>query len=59
MTFRGFTTVTFFTDDMPAARAWYTRVFELEPYFVRDGAAQRSVRRRLHGSRIGSAGGQA
>ncbi|MBL7259562.1 VOC family protein [Paractinoplanes lichenicola] len=35
---RGFTTVTFFADDLDAAREWYTRVFELEPYFVRDGA---------------------
>ena len=35
---RGFTTVTFFADDLDAARAWYTRVFEREPYFIRDGA---------------------
>ncbi|MBG0562280.1 VOC family protein [Actinoplanes sp. NEAU-A11] len=35
---RGFTTVTFFTDDMEAAKAWYTEVFELEPYFNRDNA---------------------
>jgi predicted enzyme related to lactoylglutathione lyase len=33
---RGFTTVTFFADDMAAARAWYTTVFGAEPYFVRD-----------------------
>ncbi|MBB2946725.1 putative enzyme related to lactoylglutathione lyase [Actinoplanes lutulentus] len=38
MTLRGFTTVTFFADDLDAARAWYTGVFESEPYFVRDGA---------------------
>ncbi|WP_433831402.1 VOC family protein [Actinoplanes sp. CA-015351] len=38
MTLRGLTTVTFFADDLDAARAWYTGVFELEPYFVRDGA---------------------
>ena len=37
-TLRGLTTVTFFTDDMPAARAWYSRVFDLEPYFVREAA---------------------
>ncbi|MEU8242378.1 VOC family protein [Actinoplanes missouriensis] len=37
-TLRGFTTVTFFADDLDAARAWYTSVFEQEPYFVRDGA---------------------
>jgi predicted enzyme related to lactoylglutathione lyase len=35
---RGFTTVTVFATDMAAARAWYTRVFELEPYFDRGGA---------------------
>ncbi|GIE83213.1 glyoxalase [Actinoplanes philippinensis] len=35
---RGLTTVTFLADDMAAARAWYTAVFEAEPYFVRDGA---------------------
>ncbi|MDR6317666.1 VOC family protein [Actinoplanes couchii] len=34
---RGFTTVTFFADDLDAARAWYTTVFGIEPYFVRDG----------------------
>ncbi|WP_229073407.1 VOC family protein [Actinoplanes sp. DH11] len=35
---RGLTTVTFFADDLAAARHWYTEVFGLEPYFVRDGA---------------------
>ncbi|WP_250034688.1 VOC family protein [Paractinoplanes maris] len=35
---RGLTTVTLFADDLDAARAWYTEVFEVEPYFVRDGA---------------------
>ncbi|GAA4606355.1 putative enzyme related to lactoylglutathione lyase [Actinoplanes octamycinicus] len=35
---RGFTTVTFFADDLDRARAWYTTVFEAEPYFVREGA---------------------
>ncbi|MBM2614272.1 VOC family protein [Actinoplanes sp. LDG1-06] len=35
---RGFTTVTFFADDLDAARAWYNQVFELDPYFVREGA---------------------
>lgn len=38
MTLRGFTTVTFFADDLDAARAWYTRVFGIEPYFVREPA---------------------
>ncbi|MGK5684199.1 VOC family protein [Actinoplanes sp. URMC 104] len=35
---RGLTNVTFFADDLDRARAWYTEVFGLEPYFVRDGA---------------------
>ncbi|WP_250005169.1 VOC family protein [Actinoplanes sp. M2I2] len=35
---RGLTTVTVFADDLDAARAWYTGVFEAEPYFVREGA---------------------
>ena len=35
---RGFTTVTFFADDLEAARSWYTSVFEIEPYFDRGGA---------------------
>ena len=33
---RGLTTVTFFADDMTAARDWYARVFATEPYFVRE-----------------------
>jgi predicted enzyme related to lactoylglutathione lyase len=32
---RGFTTVTFYADDVPAAVDWYTKVFGQEPYFVR------------------------
>ncbi|WP_127505592.1 VOC family protein [Actinoplanes solisilvae] len=35
---RGLTTVTFFADDMEAARAWYSQVFEIEPYFDKGGA---------------------
>lgn len=35
---RGFTTVTFFADDLGGARAWYTEVFGIEPYFERAGA---------------------
>ncbi|SDS69030.1 VOC family protein [Actinoplanes derwentensis] len=35
---RGFTTVTFFADDLDAARAWYSALFGIEPYFVRDSA---------------------
>jgi predicted enzyme related to lactoylglutathione lyase len=33
---RGLTTVSFFADDVPAAVAWYTEVFGIEPYFVRE-----------------------
>ncbi|NED94164.1 VOC family protein [Phytoactinopolyspora alkaliphila] len=32
---RGFTTVSYFADDVPAAAAWYTQVVGVEPYFVR------------------------
>jgi predicted enzyme related to lactoylglutathione lyase len=32
---RGLTTTTFFSDDMPAAIAWYRALFEIDPYFVR------------------------
>ncbi|MET0132209.1 MAG: VOC family protein [Kibdelosporangium sp.] len=35
---RGLSTVSFFTDDMPAARAWYTELLGVEPYFERDVA---------------------
>jgi predicted enzyme related to lactoylglutathione lyase len=35
---RGLTTVTFFAADLDAAQAWYTELFGIEPYFVRDGA---------------------
>jgi predicted enzyme related to lactoylglutathione lyase len=35
---RGFTTVTFYADDLNEARAWYTKVFGVEPYFVREPA---------------------
>jgi len=33
--FRGFATVSFFADDVEAARQWYTDLFDVEPYFVR------------------------
>jgi predicted enzyme related to lactoylglutathione lyase len=33
--FRGFATVSFFADDVAAARDWYSDLFGLEPYFVR------------------------
>ena len=32
---RGLTTVNFFADDVAAARAWYTDLLGVEPYFVR------------------------
>lgn len=32
---RGLTTITYFTDDVPAAVAWYTEVLGVEPYFAR------------------------
>ncbi len=32
---RGLTTVTFFADDLAAARDWYTDLLGLEPYFER------------------------
>lgn len=32
---RGFTTVNYWADDVQAARDWYARVLEIEPYFVR------------------------
>jgi predicted enzyme related to lactoylglutathione lyase len=32
---RGLTTVSFFADDVAAAADWYTKVFGVEPYFVR------------------------
>ena len=32
---RGLTTVTFFAEDVTAARDWYTELLGIEPYFVR------------------------
>jgi len=32
---RGLTTVSFFADDLTAARDWYTQLLGIEPYFVR------------------------
>jgi predicted enzyme related to lactoylglutathione lyase len=34
--FRGLSTVSFFADDVAAARDWYADVFGVEAYFVRD-----------------------
>lgn len=36
-TFRGLANVSLFADDLAAARTWYTELFGVEPYFVRDG----------------------
>ena len=33
---RGLTTVSFFADDVTAARRWYTELLGTEPYFVRE-----------------------
>ena len=33
---RGLTTVSFFAEDMTAARRWYTELLGTEPYFVRE-----------------------
>jgi predicted enzyme related to lactoylglutathione lyase len=33
---RGLTTVSFFADDVTAARAWYAELLGIEPYFVRE-----------------------
>ncbi len=35
---RGIATVNLWADDVPAAAAWYARVLEVEPYFVRPEA---------------------
>ncbi|WP_062303383.1 VOC family protein [Demequina subtropica] len=35
--FRGLANVSFFADDLDAARVWYTRVLGTEPYFIVDG----------------------
>ena len=32
---RGFTTVNYWVDDVEAARDWYARILEIEPYFQR------------------------
>src|SRR3954470_11067785 len=40
MTLRGMATVSYFAADWAAARAWYTQVTGVEPYFLRDGYAE-------------------
>ncbi|MEU7034206.1 VOC family protein [Streptomyces sp. NPDC046237] len=37
---RGLTTVSFWADDLAAAKAWYTELLGLEPYFERPGYAE-------------------
>ena len=34
-TLRGMATVSFYADDIPAAKDWYTELLGVEPYFVR------------------------
>ncbi|MBZ0289321.1 MAG: VOC family protein [Anaerolineae bacterium] len=34
-TLRGFATISFYADDMAAAKAWYSDLLGIEPYFVR------------------------
>lgn len=38
--FRGFTTINYFVDDVRAATAWYQRLLDVEPYFVRPSAEE-------------------
>lgn len=35
---RGLTTVSFWADDLEAAKKWYTELLEMEPYFIRPAA---------------------
>jgi predicted enzyme related to lactoylglutathione lyase len=35
---RGLTTVSFFADDITAARSWYAELLGIEPYFVREAS---------------------
>ena len=37
MSLRGFATISYWADDLPAAVAWYTRLLGVEPYFQRPG----------------------
>lgn len=39
-TFRGLTTVSFWTNDLTAAKKWYAELLGLEPYFERPGYAE-------------------
>lgn len=37
---RGLTTVSFWADDVVAARVWYTQLLEIEPYFERPNSGR-------------------
>ena len=37
MSLRGFATISYWADDVPAAAAWYTELLGVEPYFRRNG----------------------
>ncbi|PTM58734.1 VOC family protein [Desmospora activa] len=37
-TFRGFATISYWADNLPAAKKWYTKLLGIEPYFERSGA---------------------
>ncbi|MGM0874826.1 MAG: VOC family protein [Bacillota bacterium] len=39
-TLRGLTTVSFWTDDLAAAKKWYAELLGIEPYFERPGYAE-------------------
>ncbi|MBD5796808.1 glyoxalase [Bacillus pseudomycoides] len=39
-TLRGLTTVSFWTDDLAAAKKWYAELMGIEPYFERPGYAE-------------------
>jgi catechol 2,3-dioxygenase-like lactoylglutathione lyase family enzyme len=45
---RGLTTVSFFAADLDAARAWYSAVLGIEPYYVRPGYLEFRVGDYLH-----------
>ncbi|MFD1413789.1 VOC family protein [Oceanobacillus jeddahense] len=36
-TLRGFTTISYWADDMVAAKKWYSELLKIEPYFERSG----------------------
>ena len=44
---RGLTTISYFADDLDAAKAWYTELLGIEPYFEVPGRLRRVPGRRL------------